>query len=233
MYFYLYLASTLCQWIKISNDKWFELQFKAQKYSNILSIVDQNLINIVDCKSIDKIKSQLETEFKKISETDKFEKFINDLKKRVETISDFYSKITRFIVFKSTMKNEFPFRDNLPKIIVKSSHSSRPNSVLFKDYGYQSVHFESNNNFIPRNVLSPGNRNNNLVKIKSQNETIGSNKDRNVNNVPKINYVHNHLLLSSTKMKNTDQNNYHKEYGNLRNIYRKKSETYLKLILEL
>jgi hypothetical protein len=226
MYFYLYKASTLCQWVKILNDKWFEVHFKGQKYSNILSIVDNNLIIIIN-KSIDKIKSHLEVEFKKISETDKFEKFINDLKKRVDTISDFYSKIPRFIVFKSKMKNEFPFRENLPKIVIKSSYSSRPNSVLFKDYGYQSVHFGSNNNSITRDIFSPVNRNNNLVKNKSQNETTSSNKERNVNNTPNINYIQNHLFSSSPKIKNTDHTNYYsKENENLRIIYRKKSEMY-------
>ena len=170
------------------NDRWFNYKFDNEKYNKIILIIDSNLELFINNKSLDKIKSQIEYEFAKINETNNAGKFFNDVKIRVELISESLKRIINFPVFSSS-RSTCSFRSEmLPKLsnknIVQISKSPIFNSTKTKIY--QSMHFESMDNMRnnkPKTIFSP---------IHSDTKLINLNPNRiniNMKDINSINYM--------------------------------------------
>lgn len=176
---------------------------------------------MVSSKSINNIIPLIEEEFKKISEIDKCENFLNDVKKRLEVLTDIYYKLSKLVVFNSNMTSKNPCRENLPRVL-KSSCSSRSNLILPRDCTHQSVQLEPINIELSKKIFSPLNRNNNIVKNKSHFESIKCYKDKILWESPfisntKLNYSKN-CDINPQRIKHENQNIILKSHANNKNV---------------
>ena len=160
--------------------------------------------SIINNKSMDKIKSQIEGEFAKISEKNNAEKFLKDIKCRVEIINDTFKRISNFPIFSSN-KTINSFRtERLPKL---SNHNliQIPKSPIFnitKNKLFQSMHFESVENMKHNNlkkIFSPLHSDTKLINLNPNRLSLNM-KEININNFMSTN-VNSYPITISSNLK--------------------------------